>query len=131
MADRITTNTNLVALEILTDYDVGQLTTSRLGHEDPAWSVRHDRAWDRILHELGKRRPPITESDISDTSVLAYASCYYVAHLACQQGRSDRYQKMADDFYAKFKRELAEVQIDITTGTVARTSFSFIRGLRS
>lgn len=129
--DYITTNADLIAYEILTDYDIGQLTTTRLGNDDPVWATRHERAWDRILHELSKRRPAVAESDISDTSPLKYASCYYVAHLACNAGRSDRYKEMAADFYAKFKREMGEVQVTMSTGDLERTAYHFIRGLRT
>ena len=131
MATSITTNADLVDLEILTDYDIAQLTTARLGVETPPWATRHERAWTKILELLALRRPPVTEAELSTTTSLKYASCYYVAYLACEMGRSDKHAKMAGEFYAKFRREMNEVVLDATTGEAAGSMMRFLRSCRT
>ena len=132
MATRITDNTDLVAYEILTDYDIDQLTTTTLAAESPVWETRHDRAWTKVKDHLALRPTPIEESDLSDTSELTYAACYYVAYLACKAGRSDRHQEMAKEFYQLFEKEMAEVRPTLTDGSSARRGcYSHIRGARA
>ena len=132
MATSITDNTDIVALEVLTNYDIAQLTTTALEDEDPDWETRHKRAWTKVLDHLALRPTPITESDLSDTSELEYAACYYVAYLACKAGRSDRHKEMAKEFYSMFEKEMAEVRPTLSDGSSARRGcYAHVRGARA
>jgi hypothetical protein len=134
----ITTQADIVELEILSDVEIERLTTERQRNAttdagDPfPWRSRHERAWARTLRELELRPTPITEADLGATSELRLAVCYLVAAIAYESGESGADMDRARYYGQLHAREMAEVQLTLTpSGTVGREAWGSMRARRA
>ena len=122
MADSITTQADMVALEIIDDVEIERLTTDRqrnavssTGAPFP-WRIHHERAWERTLRELGQDPEPLLETELSDTTELTRAVCYLVACYAYEQGESPTDMARSKHFHALHLREMSEALLTTTFG---------------
>lgn len=129
---RLTTNADLVDLEVLTDHDIEELTTTRMRNEDPDWATRHKNAWRETIKRLGRRSPPLTEDDLGDPTELTHASCFYVAYIACQKANSDRLRDLSMHYFRRWTNEVEEVDLTPVagTGTYPRGSHGYMKARR-
>lgn len=81
----------------------------------------HTAIWDEIQRDLLKRRPPLTESDLADSSALQHAAHLLV--LARLYGLSDiEADKIeAAKWRAAYRQEMREVNIDDEPAAASET----------
>jgi hypothetical protein len=85
LADRITTDADIVASGYITTNQMARLTPHEWAEEGGTagpWTRWHDEAWAEILRQLYSRPDPLEESDLSDSSELQPAAIQYVLYLA-------------------------------------------------
>jgi len=119
----------MMELEILSDVEIHNLTTQRMadavsttGTPFP-WRVQHERAWARVVRELeGREKDPVLEADLTTPSELNRATCYLVAAYAYEQGESPGDMERAKYFHNLHLREMSEVELTVSGGTVTKTS---------
>jgi hypothetical protein len=128
---RLTTNADLVDLEILTDYDIQQLTTTRMANENPPWAARHERAWTETLKRLGQRKDSIAEADLDTPTELAEIVCHYVAYLATRRGKSTRHYEDSKHYFRLWNKGVEEVQPTVDGSERPRGSYQYMRARRA
>jgi hypothetical protein len=136
MATSITTNLDLLQLEVMTAAEINRLMTPEAANSVTAlgvsfpWRYRHERAWARILRDLSLRPHRVTEADITDTSELKLASCYLVAAIAYASGETKEDQHRTQYFNDFYEREINEVQLTVAGGQQAPAGMTVIRAYR-
>lgn len=132
MASYITTNTDLTTYYPVIASEVERLTTPEMEADTGiiAWQALHTSAWRAILRDLGRRRPAIIESDLSDTSQFKEAALYYVLHLAYLNADMATGAKHSADWLRRYEAEMAAIEVEVSGTASAPQSFGvrLVRG---
>jgi hypothetical protein len=128
MADRITTNQDLIDLDILTGAQILNLSDSNDRYDD--WEDRHIQAWAEIKAILF-RTNAIEESSLSDTTELKSATCHYVAYLALRRSKFTDLKESANTHLRLALLVIDKAQLTIN-GSIkpSRPLFGAIRVIR-
>lgn len=136
-ATSITTNLDLLQLEVMTAAEIERLMTPEARNSITAagaafpWRYRHERAWVRILRDLALRPSPISEADITDTDELKLAACYLVAAIAYASGETKQDKEDRTHYFNDlYEREINEVSLTVAGGTLQPAGYTSIRAYR-
>lgn len=113
MADSITDQVKLIAAEFVTRSEIDSLTTYERRVDQ--WEAVHKRAWIEVKKDIAKRRKPLEESDLTDSSELEDATLMKVLEIAYRTSDVEGMDLKKHKWRARYRREMNEVQLTVNT----------------
>ncbi len=113
MAATISTDTTLRADFLILESTLDALQDAADFSGDTSVGL-HTAAWDALQRDLAVRRPPLTESDLDDSSELQHAAHLWVIARLYELSSIEADQVEATKFMKRYRTEMRRVQLTIS-----------------